>query len=99
MLNVNLQLDTLLVWVLVGLVAGFLASRVMLGHGMGIIGDVVVGIIGAVLGGYLSNYFDVRLTISGHPIISEMIIAFFGALILLLVLRLFGLGGYDRRAV
>jgi uncharacterized membrane protein YeaQ/YmgE (transglycosylase-associated protein family) len=98
MLNVNLQLDTLVVWIIVGLVAGFLASHVMLGHGMGIFADVLVGIIGAVIGGFLSNYFDVRITISGHTIISEMIVAFLGALVLLLLVRLFGLGSDRRRA-
>jgi uncharacterized membrane protein YeaQ/YmgE (transglycosylase-associated protein family) len=99
MINVNLQLDTLLVWILVGLVAGFLASHATLGHGMGIIADVLVGIIGAILGGFLANYFDVRITIAGHPILSEMIIAFFGAIILLLLLRVVGFGRPQRRAV
>ena len=41
--TINLDLDTILIWCLVGLVAGFLASRVALGHGLGLFGDIVVG--------------------------------------------------------
>jgi uncharacterized membrane protein YeaQ/YmgE (transglycosylase-associated protein family) len=88
----NLPLDTLLVWILVGLVAGFLATHVMLGHGLGILTDVVVGVLGAMVGGYLANYFQVHLTIVGHPVISEMIVAFVGALVLLLLVRIIGAG-------
>jgi uncharacterized membrane protein YeaQ/YmgE (transglycosylase-associated protein family) len=88
-----------LVWVVVGLVAGFLASRVMLGHGMGLFLDLLIGILGAILGGALANYFGVHVTITGPPLLSDIIIAFFGALILLLLLRLLGLGWRRRRAV
>ena len=92
MINVNLPMDTLLVWILVGLVAGFLASHVMLGHGMGILTDVVVGIIGGLIGGFLATYFNVHIAVAGHTIISEMIVAFIGSLFLLLLLRVLGLG-------
>src|SRR5256885_52291 len=47
----TLDLDTILIWALVGLVAGFLASHVALGHGLGLLGDIAVGIIGAFIGG------------------------------------------------
>ncbi len=43
----TLDLDTILIWALVGLVAGFLASHIALGHGLGLLGDIIVGIIGA----------------------------------------------------
>src|SRR6266446_7906054 len=95
---INLDFDTILIWCLVGLVAGFLASRVALGHGLGLFGDVIVGIIGAFLGGFLAAAFHVNVQIIGHPIISEMIVAFAGAVILLLVVRLFGGAGARRRA-
>jgi uncharacterized membrane protein YeaQ/YmgE (transglycosylase-associated protein family) len=91
-LNLNLDWQTILIWAIVGLVAGFLASHVMLGHGMGLIGDIVVGIIGGIGANLLANYFNVHFVINGHPIISQIIIAFFGALILLMILRLLGLG-------
>ena len=94
-----MDVQSLLVWIVVGLVAGFLAGRVMLGHGLGIAADVVVGILGAVLGGLLAGEFGVQVIVPGHPIISEMIIAFFGALILLFLLRLVGLGRRRRPVV
>jgi uncharacterized membrane protein YeaQ/YmgE (transglycosylase-associated protein family) len=96
--TINLDLDTILIWLLIGLVAGFLASRVALGHGLGLFGDVIVGIIGAFIGGFLAAVFHVNVQIVGHPIISEMIVAFAGAVLLLLVVRLFGGAGTRRRA-
>ena len=95
---INLELDTILIWCLVGLVAGFLASRVALGHGLGLFGDIVVGIIGAFIGGFLAGVFHVNVQVIGHPIISEMVVAFAGAVILLLVVRLFAGGGVGRRS-
>src|SRR5260221_1727903 len=92
----NLDLDTILIWCLVGLVAGFLASRVALGHGLGLFGDIVVGIIGAFIGGFLASVFPINVQVIGHPIISEMVGAFAGAVILLLGVRLFA-GGRGRR--
>ena len=49
----TLEADTIIIWCLVGLVAGFLASHVALGHGLGLLGDIVVGIVGAFIGGFL----------------------------------------------
>lgn len=99
--TLSFQFDgvTLLVWAAVGLVAGFLASRVMLGHGMGLVGDLVVGIVGAFIGGYLARLLGVSVTVTGLPIVSQIIIAFVGAFLLLLLLRLFGLGRSRRRVL
>ena len=97
----TLDLDTILLWCLVGLVAGFLASHIALGHGLGLFGDIIVGIIGAFVGGFLlAGLLHFNVGIAGHPIISEMIMAFIGAAILLLVVRLLGgsRGSYRRRA-
>ncbi len=94
---VNLDFDTILIWLLVGLVAGFFASHLALGHGLGIVGDVVVGIIGAFLGGFLANAFHWSIVIVGHPIISAMIMAFLGAVILLFIVRILGVGRVGRR--
>jgi uncharacterized membrane protein YeaQ/YmgE (transglycosylase-associated protein family) len=89
---VNLDFDTIMLWLLVGLVAGFFASHVALGHGLGIVGDVVVGVIGAFLGGFLSSLLHWSVTIVGHPVISAMIMAFLGAVILLIIVRILGMG-------
>jgi uncharacterized membrane protein YeaQ/YmgE (transglycosylase-associated protein family) len=96
---INLDFDTILIWCLVGLVAGFLASRVALGHGLGLFGDIIVGILGAFLGGFLVSILHVNVQVIGHPIISQMIVAFAGAVILLLVVRLFSGAGARRRSL
>ncbi len=82
----------IVVWVVIGLVVGFVASRVMLGHGLGIVGDVAVGLVGAVIGGVLTVLFGVSFSVPGHPVIAQAIVAFLGAVLLLGLLRLAGAG-------
>jgi uncharacterized membrane protein YeaQ/YmgE (transglycosylase-associated protein family) len=89
--------STILIWCLVGLVAGFLASRVALGHGLGLFGDVIAGILGALLGGFLATLFHIKVEVFGYPIISKMVVAFAGAVILLFFVRAFSSGGMRRR--
>jgi len=95
---ITIDWDTLLIWVLVGLVAGFFASHLALGHGLGLFGDIIVGILGAVVGGFLAAIFHFSIVVVGHPIVSAMIIAFIGAAVLLLVVRMFSGGAVRRRA-
>jgi len=97
---VVLNLDNILLWCLVGLVAGFIASHLALGHGLGLFWDIVVGILGALLGGIvLAGMLHFQVAIAGHPVISAMIMAFIGAFILLIIVRLVsGRRGYSRRA-
>jgi uncharacterized membrane protein YeaQ/YmgE (transglycosylase-associated protein family) len=96
---VNIDLDQILVWALVGLVAGFLASHVAFGHGLGLFWDIIVGIVGALFGGIvLAGFLHFSIVVAGHPIISAMIMAFIGAAILLLIVRLFAGRGVRRRA-
>jgi uncharacterized membrane protein YeaQ/YmgE (transglycosylase-associated protein family) len=94
---INLDWATILIWCLVGLVAGFLASRVALGHGLGLLGDIVVGILGAFLAGFITSIFHINVLVIGHPIIGEMVVAFVGALILLMIVRLVSGGGRRQR--
>jgi uncharacterized membrane protein YeaQ/YmgE (transglycosylase-associated protein family) len=97
----TLDLDTILIWALVGLVAGFFASHIALGHGLGLLGDIVVGIIGAFIGGFLlMGVLHISIGVAGHPLLTTMLMAFIGAALLLLVVRLFGgrRSGYRRRA-
>jgi uncharacterized membrane protein YeaQ/YmgE (transglycosylase-associated protein family) len=76
---------TALIWfLLIGLIAGWLAGRVMRGGGFGVVGDMIVGVIGAFLGGWL---FGV-LGISAGGLLGSIITAFVGAVILILLLRL-----------
>jgi uncharacterized membrane protein YeaQ/YmgE (transglycosylase-associated protein family) len=83
----------LLVWIIVGLVAGFLASHFVKGGGYGLIGDLVVGLLGALLGGFLIGFF-VHTTVG---LLGSIVVAFIGAVILLFILRQVS-GGSRRRA-
>ncbi len=86
----------ILSWLVVGLIAGWLAGMVMKGGGFGLIGDIVIGVIGGVLGGFIASYFfHVGDPMSGINLPS-ILIAFLGAALLLFVLRL--LGGSRRRS-
>ena len=96
---ITLDVDQMLIWALVGLVAGFLASHLALGHGLGLFWDIVVGIVGALFGGIvLAGIFHFNIAVAGHPIISAMIMAFIGAAILLIIVRLFSGRGARRPA-
>jgi uncharacterized membrane protein YeaQ/YmgE (transglycosylase-associated protein family) len=83
------MLINLLVWVIVGGIAGWLASLVVRGGGMGIIGDVIVGIVGALIGGFvLSLLLPGTFGLTGFNF-GSLVVAFIGAVILLFVVRLF----------
>lgn len=82
----------LLAWIIVGLIAGWLAGVVMRGGGYGLLGDILVGIVGAILGGFLAGaLFGIPNPINGINVTS-IIIAFLGAVILIAILRAFGRG-------
>jgi uncharacterized membrane protein YeaQ/YmgE (transglycosylase-associated protein family) len=78
-------MGNILIFILVGLVAGFLASRVVLGKGRGWFLDIVIGILGAVLGGWLADLLHISI---GFGIFGQIVVAFVGALILLVIWRL-----------
>jgi len=82
----------ILSWIVVGLIAGWLAGMVMKGGGYGLIGDIIVGVVGGLLGGWIASYFfHVGDPMSGINLPS-ILIAFAGAVILLVLLRLLGGG-------
>src|SRR5260370_12964457 len=95
----TLDLDTILIWALVGLVAGFLASHIALGHGLGLLGDIIVGIIGAFIGGFLLlGVLHISIGVAGPPLVTQMFVAFIGAAPPRFVRPLFAaVGGWDRR--
>ena len=78
----------ILAWLVVGLIAGWLASRVMRGGGYGLIGDIIVGAVGAVIGGFLAaNLLNMPDAVNGINVTS-ILVAFVGAVILIALLRL-----------
>jgi uncharacterized membrane protein YeaQ/YmgE (transglycosylase-associated protein family) len=81
----HLSNESLLVILFVGLVAGWLAGEIMRGYGFGLIGDIVIGIVGAFIGDWLLPQLHIHL---GTGIIASIINATIGAVILLLLIRL-----------
>ena len=86
----------ILMWIIVGLVAGVLASMVVGGIGYGILGDILVGIVGAVFGGWLFREAGWHVPMGGLP--GTIFVAFIGAVLLLAIVRLARDGLGRRRA-
>jgi uncharacterized membrane protein YeaQ/YmgE (transglycosylase-associated protein family) len=82
--DMNLEPGGLIAWLVVGLIAGWLAGQFMKGGGYGIIGDIVLGIIGAFIGGFV---FSLLLPGSSVGLIGSIVVAFVGAVILIALAR------------
>lgn len=79
----------ILSWIIIGGIAGWLASLVVRGTGLGLLGDIIVGIVGAFLGGLiLTLLLPGQYSFTGFNI-GSLIIAFIGSVILLFVVKLF----------
>ena len=89
----HISSESLLVILLVGLIAGWLAGRIVDGGGFGLIGDIAIGIVGAFIGSWLMPQLGIHLA-SG--IVSAIIVATIGAVVLLAIVRL-ATGAYPRR--
>lgn len=81
---------SIITWLIVGLIAGWAAGKIVRGTGFGMIGDIVVGIIGAFIGGWIFSGLG-----ANYGIIGSIIVAAIGAIILVLIIGLIaGRGGY-----
>jgi uncharacterized membrane protein YeaQ/YmgE (transglycosylase-associated protein family) len=76
--------QNLILFLVIGLVAGWLAGRIMKGGGFGLVGDLVVGVIGALLGGWLFSLLGISL----GGILGSLVMALVGAIVLLFLVRL-----------
>ena len=74
----------IIVWLIIGAIAGWLAGLLVKGGGFGLIGDIIVGIVGALLGGWLAGVLGISI---GSGFIASIITAVIGAVILLVILR------------
>jgi uncharacterized membrane protein YeaQ/YmgE (transglycosylase-associated protein family) len=74
----------MLAWLIVGLIAGWLAGQFMRGGGYGLIGDIVMGIVGAFVGGLL---FAFLMPGSSVGLLGSIVVAFIGAVVLILAVR------------
>lgn len=83
-----MDIGNLLVWVIVGAIAGWLASIVMkTNHRQGLLQDIIVGIVGGLLGGWVLNLLGVGGDVTGINL-GSILTAFIGAVILLAILRM-----------
>jgi uncharacterized membrane protein YeaQ/YmgE (transglycosylase-associated protein family) len=80
-----MSLETFLLWVVIGAVAGWLASAVV-GGGFGLLGDIVVGVVGAFVGGFVFRALGIGSPFAG--LAGSIFVAFIGAVLLLVCLRL-----------
>jgi uncharacterized membrane protein YeaQ/YmgE (transglycosylase-associated protein family) len=76
----------LLIWLVIGAIAGWLAGQIMKGSGFGLVGDIVIGIVGAVVGGWLLPRLGV-FVLGG--MLGEVLSAVIGACVVLFLVRLF----------
>src|SRR5713226_9481378 len=84
--SLNLDPGSWVSWIIVGLIAGAVAARVVAGRGFGCIADIVVGVAGAIIGGFLlSSIFGVSGTVGFW---GSIVVAFIGAAVLLAALKL-----------
>lgn len=88
-----MSLETLLIWIVVGLIAGWLASAVV-GGGYGVIGDIVVGIVGSFVGGFIFRALHIHSPVGG--LAGTILVAFVGAIVLLVLIRLIRSAGPRR---
>jgi len=77
------QAKSIVAWVIIGLIAGWLAS-IVVGSGGGLIGYIIAGLIGSVVGGFLAQQLKINLRL-GNPFLEQVIIAFVGAIIVLII--------------
>ncbi len=83
--NINLEPGSWLAWIIVGLISGAIAARVVAGRGFGCIADIVVGVAGAIIGGFVLSLLGVSGTFGFW---GSIVVAFVGAAVLLAGLKL-----------
>jgi len=77
----------LIAWIIIGVIAGWLTGKLMKGSGFGFLMDMVVGLIGALIGGFISSHLGLG-GVGQHGLIMSIVIAIIGAVILTLIIRL-----------
>ena len=82
-----MTLESLLIWIVVGVVAGYLAGVLVKGYGLGLVGNLVVGVVGAILASWLLPAIGVSFSVV-NPIVTSIAYATIGAVVLLLLIGL-----------
>jgi uncharacterized membrane protein YeaQ/YmgE (transglycosylase-associated protein family) len=81
----NMGAHSLIAWIIIGVVAGWLAGLLVKGGGFGLIGDLIVGVIGAFIGGWLAGVLHIHV---GPGWLPSIITAIIGAVVLIFILRM-----------
>lgn len=84
--------ENFLIWLLLGVVAGWLAGQIMKGSGFGIVGDIIVGIVGSFLGGWLGFKLGIAGAQTGGFNLASIVTAVLGAIVLLFIVGLLNRG-------
>ena len=82
-----MTIEALLIWIIVGAVAGWLAGTLVRGYGLGLVGNIVVGIVGAFIASWLLPRIGVAFTV-GNALVTSIVYATIGAVVLLLLVGL-----------
>lgn len=90
--EINLSPGGIISWLVVGLIAGWLAARVMKGGGYGMVGDMILGLLGAVIGGFVFG----RMVTGEAGFWGSIVVAILGACILIAIIRFLGFGNRGR---
>jgi uncharacterized membrane protein YeaQ/YmgE (transglycosylase-associated protein family) len=80
------QAKSIVTWIIIGLIAGWIASLIV-GGGGGLIGYIIAGLIGSVVGGFLAQQLKIKLNF-GNAFLEQMVISVIGAIIVLIIARI-----------
>jgi uncharacterized membrane protein YeaQ/YmgE (transglycosylase-associated protein family) len=80
------QAKSVITWIIIGLIAGWLAS-IIVGTGSGLIGYIIAGLIGAVVGGFLAQQLKIKLNF-GNAFLEQIVISVIGAIVVLIIARI-----------
>lgn len=78
-------MNAILIWIILGLISGWLAGQIMRGYGFGLVGNIIVGILGAMLGGWLGDLLNIDGAQTSGINIPSIITAVLGAVVLLFI--------------
>lgn len=83
-----MSMESILIWIVLGAIAGWLAGVLVRGFGLGLLGNIVVGIVGAFIGGWLAGELGISGATVGGLSLASIVTAMIGAVLLLVLLRL-----------
>ena len=83
-----MDIMSILIWLAIGAVSGWLAGQIWKGGGFGTLGNIVVGILGSFVGGFLANQFGIGAAETGSFNVASILTAVVGALVLLFIVSL-----------